>query len=374
MSIVARPSSGPGRGAGADALRHHGDIDAAPGLLDFAVNVHGTEPPSWVQHALRDRLPDLARYPDQAEDAATRAVIAARHGRHPDEVLLLNGAAEGFALLPGLAPRHAAVIHPSFTEPEHVLATAGIPVTRVILPPPYGLAQATIPSDVDLVVVGNPTNPTSVLHPRSSIDALRAPGRLVVVDEAFMDVVPGETGSCASDGAGDVLVLRSITKTWGLAGLRAGYALGAPELLERLARPRPHWPVGTLALTALAACSSDRALEEAERIADQIAADRAHLLDRLGGLRHPGIAVAAPPSAPFVLLRGPEGLRQGLRESGVAVRRCDTFPGLDDRAIRVAVRARPLVDTLVQAIEEVLSADPSPEGTPTEEKQCSKPA
>ncbi|WP_278314822.1 Rv2231c family pyridoxal phosphate-dependent protein CobC [Lolliginicoccus levis] len=363
MSIIARRPLGPGGGAGPDALRHHGDIDAAPGLLDFAVNVHGTEPPAWLQRELRDRLPDLARYPDRAEEQATRDVIAARHGRHPDEVLLLNGAAEGFALLPGLAPRHAVVIHPSFTEPEHVLAAAGIPVTRVVLRPPYGLAQATLPHDADLVVVGNPTNPTSVLHPRSSIEALRAPGRLVVVDEAFMDVVPGERGSCATDGPGDVLVLRSITKTWGLAGLRAGYALGDPELLERLARPRPHWPVGTLAMTALAACSSDRAIAETARIADRIAADREYLLARLGGLRHRGFSVVAPASAPFVLLGVPEGLRQGLRERGVAVRRCDTFPGLDDRAIRVAVRERALVDTLVQAIDAL-----------DEEKQCSNPA
>ncbi|WP_333473267.1 Rv2231c family pyridoxal phosphate-dependent protein CobC [Lolliginicoccus lacisalsi] len=360
MSIIARQSLDPGRGAGADALRHHGDIDAAPGLLDLAVNVHGAEPPPWLQHALRDRLPDLARYPDRAEDWATRAVIAARHGRHPDEVLLLNGAAEGFALLPGLAPRHAVVIHPSFTEPEHVLASAGIPVTRVILRPPFDLAQATIPRDADLVVVGNPTNPTSVLHPRSSIEALRAPGRLVVVDEAFMDVVPGEIGSCAAEGADDVLVLRSITKTWGLAGLRAGYALGAPELLQSLARPRPHWPVGTLAMTALAACSSDRAITETARIAERIAADREYLLARLGGLRHRGISVVAPASAPFVLLGVPEGLRQGLRGRGVAVRRCDTFPGLDDRVIRVAVREQPLVDTLVQAIDAL-----------DEEQQCS---
>ena len=111
-----------------------------------------------------------------------------------------------------------------------------------------------MPDDADLVVVGNPTNPTSVLHTREDLLALRRPGRILVVDEAFADSVPGEPESLAGDCLPDVLVLRSLTKTWALAGLRVGYALGAPEVLARLTAQRAHWPVGTLQLTAIAAC------------------------------------------------------------------------------------------------------------------------
>ena len=94
-----------------------------------------------------------------------------------------------------------------------------------------------MPADADLVVIGNPTNPTSVLHPARLINSLRRRGRLVVVDEAFMDCVPGETETMIGDDMTGLVVLRSLTKTWGLAGLRAGYVIGDPKLIAATAAP-----------------------------------------------------------------------------------------------------------------------------------------
>ncbi|MGH4009312.1 MAG: aminotransferase class I/II-fold pyridoxal phosphate-dependent enzyme, partial [Pseudonocardiaceae bacterium] len=213
-------------------LHHHGDVDAAPGLLDFAVNVRGVEPPAWLRERLVAALDRLGRYPSAEEDSVARAAVATRHGRDPAEVLVLGGVAEGFALLPALAPRSAAVVHPSFTEPEVALRRAGVPVVRVPTDAAYRLWSERIPAEADLVVVGNPTNPTSVLHPAAEIAALARPDRVLVVDEAFADAVPGEPESLSGRaGTPGLLVLRSLTKMWALPGLRAGYALGAPELL-----------------------------------------------------------------------------------------------------------------------------------------------
>ncbi|HKC28939.1 MAG TPA: hypothetical protein VKB75_13085, partial [Jatrophihabitans sp.] len=93
-------------------LRHHGDIDALPGLVDLAVNVRADGPPAWLAQRLAGV--DLSRYPSQ--DAAVKAV-AARHGRSPSEVLLTAGAAEALVLVArALQPRHPVVIHPQFTE------------------------------------------------------------------------------------------------------------------------------------------------------------------------------------------------------------------------------------------------------------------
>lgn len=129
--------------------------------------------------------------------AAAVEAVAARHGRAVDEVALLAGGAEGFALLPHLQPRLAAVIAPSFTEPDEVLSAAGVPFRHVVLPDPFQLADAEVPDEADLVIIGNPTNPTSVLHPRDRILAPRRPGRIVVVDEEFADSIPGEPESLA---------------------------------------------------------------------------------------------------------------------------------------------------------------------------------
>ena len=334
------------------ALRHHGDRDVLPGMLDFAVNVRGEAPPEWLLRRLAARLPELGRYPSEAEADAVRAIVAARHGRAPEEVLLLAGAAEGFALLPRLASRLAAVIHPSFTEPELALREADVPVTRVVLAPPYELAGARVPEDADLVVLGNPTNPTSVLHPRAVIESLRRPGRIVVVDEAFADAVPGEPETLAGQSYPDVLVLRSLTKTWALAGLRCGYLLGPPELLIRLNHGRPHWPLGTLQLEAIAATCEAHAIAEAEASAIRIVAEREAMIPRLRAL---GIDVHEPAGGPFLLIRVPDGelLRKHLADRDIGVRRGDTFPGLDGEFLRLAVRDSDAVDRLVAAIEAV---------------------
>ncbi|GAB3446850.1 Rv2231c family pyridoxal phosphate-dependent protein CobC [Actinophytocola sediminis] len=333
-------------------LRHHGDVDVRPGLADFAVNVRGDGPPAWLLARLVDALGAVGRYPSAEDDLDARAAVAVRHGRRAEDVLVLAGSAEGFALLPALGSRSAAVVHPSFTEPEVALRQAGVPVRQVPLSAQdgYRLDPALVPEDADLVVLGNPTNPTSVLHPREAVRALVRPGRVLVVDEAFMDAVPGEPASLAGEELPGVLVLRSLTKTWALPGLRAGYALGSPELLARLAAYRPHWPVGTLQLAAVAACAHPVAVLEAERAAEEIAGHRELLAAELGRL--PGVEVHGPAAGPFLLLtvRGGERVRKGLRRRGIAVRRGDTFPGLTGDHLRVAVRdprqCAPLLDAL----------------------------
>ncbi|MQA08041.1 MAG: threonine-phosphate decarboxylase [Pseudonocardiaceae bacterium] len=340
-------------------LRHHGDVEATPGLIDFAVNVTRSHPPRWLHDRLAAALWEIARYPASGHEARAREAVAERHDRTPDEVLVLNGAAEGFALLPSLRPRLAAVVHPSFTEPEAALRTAGVPVHRVVLDEAdgYRLRPELVPADADLVVVGNPTNPTSVLHPAETLRGLARRGRVLVVDEAFADAVPGEPESVAA--ARDVpglLVLRSLTKVWGLAGLRAGYALASAELLARLGAGRPQWPVGTLALEAVCACSEPGALAEAEERARLGVTHRAELIRELNGL--PGVHVHQPASAPFLLVRipGADRVRLGLRDAGIAVRRADTFPGLGPDYLRITVRAPEQTGPLLGALRTELSS------------------
>ncbi|MEV6972596.1 Rv2231c family pyridoxal phosphate-dependent protein CobC [Kitasatospora sp. NPDC093806] len=341
-------------------LRHHGDAEVradGAGLVDLAVNVRTGTPPQWLRDHLAATLADLAAYPD---GTAARAAVAARHARPADEVLLTAGAAEAFVLLARvLAPRHVAVVHPQFTEPEAALRDAGHDVRRVLLSPADGfrLTDGAVPESADLVVLGNPTNPTSVLHPAAVVAALARPGRTLVIDEAFMDTVPGETESLASarDLPGRVVVLRSLTKTWGLAGLRIGYVLGPAPLIAALAAAQPLWPVSTPALAAAEACSTPAALAEAEQAARELALWRDHLLKGLAAF--PDVRVHGDPAASFVLIElpGADAVRARLREHGFAVRRGDTFPGLGPDWLRIAVRDEPTTDRLLAALGAVLA-------------------
>jgi cobyrinic acid a,c-diamide synthase len=324
-------------------LRHHGDREATPGLVDFAVNVHPAPMPRWLEAAIKDSVDDLARYPDPTP---AEAALAAHHHRDRGDVLATSGAAEAFTLIARLRPwRKAVVVHPQFTEPDVALASAGTTPVHVSLNTERGftLDPTAVPDDAGLVVVGNPTNPTGVRHPSSALRQLTRPGRLVVVDEAFNDD-GGE--SLADERIPGLLVVRSLTKLWAIAGLRAGYVLGEPDTIADLRDLQPPWSVSTPAAAAMIACTTDEAVTEAKARNGQVAQWRAHLERGLtaAGIEH------VPSTAPFVLARPGTGMHAALRAADFAVRRCDTFPGLDDSWIRIAVRPPEVSTRLLEAL------------------------
>lgn len=337
-------------------LTFHGDGELAPGLVDLAVNVRTDPLPGWLAEPVAASLTALAAYPDDRE---ARAAVAARHHRPVDEVLLTAGAAQAYTLLAQapLGIRRPVVVHPQFTEPEAALVAAGHEVARAVLAPPdFRLDPSLVPGPADLVVIGNPTNPTSVLHPAGTVAALARPGRLLVVDEAFADTVPGEPESLATrrDVPG-LVVLRSFTKTWGLAGLRIGYLLGPAEVVHRLRTVAPLWPVSTPALAAATALAAPRAVAAEREIAHELTARREHLVTGLGKL--PGVTVAGTPTSAFVLIhvRSGAAVRERLRTRGFAVRRGETFPGLGADWLRIAVRETAVSDSFLAALEVCLA-------------------
>ena len=354
---VPEPSNGGAVGIVEPDLRHHGDQDLGPGLVDLAVNVRLARPPDCLIEIINETTAQLAAYP-RATDAI--AAIASAHGVPENSVLPTAGGAEAFTLIAwATQSRRPVVIHPQFTEPEAALIAAGLRPERVMTRPEDGfrLQPASVPPEADLVMVGNPTNPTSVLHPAAAIRSLLRRGRVVVVDEAFMDAVPEEAESMIGADLTGLVVVRSLTKTWGLAGLRAGYAVGDPQVLTGIRGQQPPWSVSTPALAVITACLSPEARAVAADAAIDIANNRTILLDLLAGLDLPAAGV---PAAPFALidtsptrgLHSPGWARRALREAGFAVRRGDTFPGLGPDWIRVAVR----VPAVSRAFAEALRA------------------
>ena len=341
-------------------LQHHGDRDLAEGLLDMAVNVRLSSPPDWLSVIINGTTQHLAAYPNT--DAAIKA-IAQAHGVAVDQVLATAGGAEAFTLIArAFRAARPVIIHPQFTEPEAALLAAGHRPERLVLSPAAGfrLDPRQLPAEPNLVMIGNPTNPTSVLHPAALINSIRSEERIVVVDEAFMDCVPDEAEAVISEDMTGLLVLRSLTKTWGLAGLRAGYVIGDPKLIAALRGQQPPWSVSTPALAAMVACLTPEARNEAAKAAKQIADHRAYLVEQLKTV---GLGVVGQPAASFVLVntsnvrrdREPGWIRLALRDHGLAVRRGETFPGLGPDWIRIAVREPATTDRLVAALSRLVS-------------------
>lgn len=334
-------------------LHHHGDRDVGPGLVDLAVNVMLTQPPKWLAAEIARLTPPLGSYPDARR---ARAALASRHGVPPEMVLPTAGGAEAFALVArALSMRCPLVVHPQFTEPEAALRAVGAAVQRWLLPvrtdaPSPSLAG--LPDWADAVFVGNPTNPTGWSHRRTDLLAA-GQGRLLVVDEAFMDATD-EAESLIGPEMPGLLVLRSLSKTWGLAGARVGYVVGDPGLVARLERSQPTWSVSSPALAAMEATSSPQALTEArERYAGLVASRE--VLERL--LVDAGFGVV-PSTAPFVLIDttpcGPGSVRLALASRGFAVRRGESFPGLGPTWIRVKVPEPGIARDLVAALSSLV--------------------
>lgn len=315
--------------------------------LDFAVNVAGTRPPEWLERALCDAVPTLAAYPTRVQVAEVEQRLARHLGVEADWVMLLHGAAEGFAMLPRLSASRPAIIHPGFSEPEIMLIDAHHTPTQLIQRPAYvDLPDA---GDADLVVLGNPQNPTGVVYTHEQLAALRAPGRILVVDEAFLDIA-GPEHTLIGQGWEDAIVLRSLTKSFAIAGLRVGFAVAPPALLQRLSVGRMHWPIGTLQLAAVEVVIA----RGEEHLAFLRAQTQAHRAAMVAALQEVGFEICSESLAPYVLVRPPfadaESVRRELRASGIAIRRCDTFPGLGPEYWRLAVRGPEEVAALLRAI------------------------
>jgi histidinol-phosphate/aromatic aminotransferase/cobyric acid decarboxylase-like protein/adenosyl cobinamide kinase/adenosyl cobinamide phosphate guanylyltransferase len=350
LMVAGRPLLLTSLPAALGGLRTHGDTLVRPGDADHAVTVMSGGPPAWLRDELERSLAHAAgSYPDESDAVAALAEL---HGREPYEIVPTNGAGDALWLLPAaLRPPLAACVHPGFTEGEAALRAHGVPVTRVQRDPErsFALDPAAVPDAADLVLVGNPASPSGTLDPASALLALRRPGRTVAVDEAYMDLVPGEPCSLVRDAPADVIVVRSLTKSLSIPGVRAGYAVAARPLAERLRAVRPPWSVNSLALAALAAAA--RRPDELAAVARRAAAERE---DLMRGLRQVDALRVWPSSTNFVLVEAPEGLASALREHGVAVRPAASFPGLGPRHLRLTARGPEHNARLVQALADCL--------------------
>ncbi|WP_299332510.1 threonine-phosphate decarboxylase CobD [Haloplanus sp.] len=318
-------------------IPHGGASD--PSVLDFSANTN-PERPNGVADAA-----DLAatRYPD--DDYPEYCVAAGEYlGCEPQSVVPTAGGigALRLAFEVTLDTGDGVLLpKPSFGEYAREVGLQGAEPTFV----DHDRLLETDPAGYEAVVVCNPNNPTGDAYPRADLvsyaEACRAADTLLVVDEAFLDFTDRPTLA----GEPGVVVVRSLTKMFGLPGLRMGFAAATDGLRDRLDTARPAW-----GLSAPAAAVGTYCLRQTTFVAEtreRVRRERHRMRDALDGPFD-----VYPSEAPFLLLETEmevKALVADVRRAGIAVRDATTFRGLDDH-VRVAVRRPAENDRLLDAL------------------------
>jgi threonine-phosphate decarboxylase len=340
-------------------------LDADPGtIIDFSASINPLGISQMVRKAVICALDSLVHYPDNTHRELKQA-LADHHGMSPAKIVVANGSTEIIYHLPAMLPgRRALIISPSFNEYVRSLTQHHWEADHFVLKPesnfsidPQALEQA-LAGDYDALYLCNPGNPNGTLYPLRVIEQVYslciASGTFLVLDEAFMDFSEGCSAKHMIVQGDNGIVLRSMTKFFGIPGLRLGYALSSSTLAERLDAMGGPWSVNTMALAAGVAALRD--VEHNQRTIDYVRQERRSFCEQLSGLK--GLKVY-PSSANFLLVQLPEGmtameLRERLMHQHLLIRDCSSFLGLSPQFFRVAVRTAEENQKLLAALRRVL--------------------
>jgi len=332
--------------------------------IDFSASINPLGLSPKVREAIIGSLDRLVHYPDN-DCGELKQALAEFHGIPSGYFAIANGSTEIIYNLPAILPgKRILIISPSFSEYSNALLQHQCEVQHMILSPNDNFSldldrlSKVLSENYDALYLCNPGNPTGMLYSREVVeqvyDLCRETRTFLVLDEAFMDFCEETSAKNAIIASDHGIVLRSMTKFYGIPGLRLGYAMAAPALIDRLTSMGGPWSVNTLAQAAGVAALAD--VGYSKRSIDYIAGLRKNFSRMLSGF--PQLTVY-PSNANFLLVEIDSNitsteLKQRLMEKMILIRDCSTFTGLSSRFFRVAVRTEPENARLIESLKEIL--------------------
>ena len=345
------------------------DLALMPGYhspqVDVAVRLNTNEapeaPPAEFSRRLREALATIEwhRYPDRGY-RTLRDAIATHHGVAPEQVFAANGSNEVLQtvlLAYGGPGRHAAVFEPTYALHSHIARITGTGVAVGERADDLTLDLAEVRRVVaeqapEVTFLCSPNNPTGMAEPGETVSAVAdMTSGIVVVDEAYGQFAPWSALGLVAEGR-DVVVTRTFSKTWSMAGARLGYLVGPPGLvaeLDKVALPYH--------LDAVKQVAGTLALSFTEEMRARVAA----LVEERGRV---AAALADLPvdvwrsDANFILFRPRNrdgaAVWQALVDRSVLIRNCGGWPRLEG-CLRVTIGTPPENDAFLRALAEVLS-------------------
>lgn len=345
--------------------KHGGYQGGRKDVLDFSININPLGMPAGLRKRLEAALNDLGRYPEITGETA-RSKIAHDISVDAENVILGNGAIELIYLFArGVHPESALIPVPTFNEYRRALNMNGCgAVSELVLSPeddfeldPERLVRKAEECRPKAIYLCNPTNPTGRLYTKAFIKALMdrlEPEIVWFIDESFIEFSGIETClEYVSSSEHRIFLLRSLTKFFGVPGLRIGYGVGSAALIQAMEAYKEPWTINTLALEAAMCIYDDEAYMQKTR--DYIKTERQRVFEALAAL--PDLTVY-PSGADFHLYKvkgqSAQTLQKALLEQHINIRTCEDFAGLETQFFRAAIKRREHNDRLIAALNNIL--------------------
>lgn len=296
----------------------------------------------------------ISRYPDIS---GVRAQLAALHGLEPDQILVTAGGDDALnrcflALV--RSDRQAVTTYPTFEMIPRYAEQRGVELVEVPWwsgPLPIETLVGAAASDVDAVFVVSPNNPTGSALSTSDLRKLAGAFPFVILDAAYVEFADEDLTSTAL-ALSNVVVIRTLSKAYGLAGLRVGYLLGHPETVSRIGAYGSPYPV-----SALSASIAEERLRWPESATEQFVAEIRGERDELSGILAELGTRPVASQANFILTQCDDAdwMMDGTRSLGVALRRFGRRPGLEEMVRITLPGDRADFDRLVATLGAVLA-------------------
>jgi len=339
-------------------------------VLDFSGPINHLGPCPKALESVKENAKLIRFYPDP-NPVELREEVAAYvgHGSCVDNVILGNGSIELiYMVTETLPPKFKAVIPvPSFTEYEKAVLRVGGETIFVQLPENFALdtesLKKAVTDDTRIIYICNPHSPSGTLYSKEKIldlaEFCQKKNIILSVDENYIEFsAKGEDTTVAGyvKKFENLFVIRSVTKFYGMPGIRFGYGIAAESLIDTLQTVRQPWSINSLAGFATLAAFNDREfIENSKRTIMREKAQFSKMLVEIGGLK------IFPSETNFLLVKilNPKitstALREELSKEGMLIRDCCTFVGLDNSYFRVTVRSPEDNLKLVNALKQKIN-------------------
>jgi threonine-phosphate decarboxylase len=338
-------------------------------ILDFSSNVNPLGPSKQALDAAKNALSQITAYPD-SNSTELRQVIASHFGIDRDNIVVGNGSTELMYLFAEVFMKkgdQAIMPAPTFGEYASAVCKTGEATKFIKLGKTFIVEPESFKRDMigaKLVFLCNPNNPTSKLISQETlkdiIETALAQDTLVFLDEDFLEFVDTNKSLSMINKIGkypNLFVLRSFTKIYGLTGLRVGYGIANPEVINVLSSAKIPWNVNCIAQTAAVAALKDE--QHLQITLELIRKEKAWLMEEFG--KFSGFKFNAPDANFFFIDVRKSGftaaeLKSKMLKQGILIRDCTSFNGLDEFYIRVAVKTHNENERMLSSFKRIVKA------------------